>query len=452
MHEHLTPLTDVPQGLFWSAPTSIDSDFTADDPLALDYLNQQIGLLLFPGFTTRTNRAQYYAVVLYGLHVVQRAIEKYGLAGDDDTRMRLFERWERCWALATMEYRQGEIDRGDPDAMRGVRGVKRAWFKGTKHLPLDFELISRQSELGGLGAYLSSLRFHQLVGQGSLRVTPLAQDIVDAFWSEKQVRDMSAIYEEYVLAGMKPDVKTWARTNTSGRLTLKGLGLRSSLSSITEQKRTAQQERLWNILFALARNKGPLLLAQQLIAANDEGVQDPESLLDGMLRDRWGRLDADVKQLVALSLSFGRVARSLLNCFNKAYRHVQEDGWNSDYGAVAESAFSRESEEELGELTRALMNSPPVSRIDGLPFHGPGFMSLVRSIGDGSAIDKLQSVLSFHGQVQLTRRGAAPWLKRERSRLIMQLPGYSGFHTPAPFPPLKLNTVRQLLRDLGRLP
>lgn len=449
MHELLLPVDCASAGIFWSAPAVFDSEFAAEDPLALDYLGQQVGLWLFPGFTTRTSRAQYYAVVLYGLHMVQRAIETYDLAGDDEVRTRLFERWERCWALATMESRSGELDRGDPDAMRGVRGARRAWFPGKTPLPLDFELISRQSELGGLGAYLSSLRYHQLVGHGSLRVTPLAQEIVDSFWSEKGKRDMVPVYEDYILSGMKPDVKTWARANPSGRLTLEGLGRRSCLTSIMEQGRSAQRERLWNVLFALAPNRGTMQLAQCLIAANADGVQDSEPLLDGMAQGRWGTLDAEVRQFSELGLTFGRVARVLLDCFNRAYQRVEEDGWNSDPVAVAAAAFPREVDEELRLMARALTDSAQVSRLDGLTFHGPGFMTLVRSMGEGTAVDKLQPLLRFHGQVQQTRRGSAPWLKQERGKLIMQLPGYAGHRTPATFPSLKLNTVRQLLRDLG---
>jgi hypothetical protein len=67
-----------PEGLFWSAPLDSESDFTAEDPLALDYLGQQVGLWLFQGFTTRTSRAQYYAVVLYGLYLAEKAIHQYG--------------------------------------------------------------------------------------------------------------------------------------------------------------------------------------------------------------------------------------------------------------------------------------------------------------------------------------------------------------------------------------
>ncbi|MGB1016414.1 MAG: hypothetical protein ACPG4T_19910, partial [Nannocystaceae bacterium] len=156
--------------MFWSAPLDVDTDFNADDPLALDYLGQQVGLWLFPGLTTRTTRAQYYAMVLKGLALVETACKRYQLGYDDRTRVRLFERWERFWALASMESRGGQLERSDPDSMRGVRGVKRTWLRGKKPLPLDFRLISRQSQLGGLGAYLSSLRAHQLVRPRSLQV------------------------------------------------------------------------------------------------------------------------------------------------------------------------------------------------------------------------------------------------------------------------------------------
>lgn len=150
----LEALEALPKGLFWSAPLASDSDFTAEDPLALDYLGQQVGLWLFRGFTTRTGRAQNFAVVLYGLHLADEAVRKYGYPGDDKKRTELFERWERFWALATLESRKGQLPRGDEDAMRGVQGATRAWFPGPKPLPLDFPLIERQSELGGLGAYL----------------------------------------------------------------------------------------------------------------------------------------------------------------------------------------------------------------------------------------------------------------------------------------------------------
>lgn len=163
-------LSDLSSLAFWTAPPSADTDFGAEDPLALDYLAQQVGLWLFPGFTTRTSRAQYYAAVLYGLELADRAIDHFGLPNEDAQRIELFERWERFWSLATVEYRRGLMERSDPDNMRGVRGVRNVWRSGERPLPLEFQLLSRQSELGGLGAYLSSLRRYGLVSPGTLRL------------------------------------------------------------------------------------------------------------------------------------------------------------------------------------------------------------------------------------------------------------------------------------------
>lgn len=173
--------------LFWSAPVE-GSELGAEDPLALDYLAQQVGLFLLPALTTRSSRAQAFAMVLYGLSLAERAIAEYGLSADDDTRRTLFERWERFWALASLESRNGHIQRGDSDAMRGIRGAARAWFPGDRDLPLDYPLISRQLELGHLGAYLAPLRASQLVVPGTLRPTPAADAVIESFWGEPDDR------------------------------------------------------------------------------------------------------------------------------------------------------------------------------------------------------------------------------------------------------------------------
>jgi hypothetical protein len=296
MSPGLRLLEHPPDGLFWSTPLASDSDFTLEDPLALDYLGQQVGLWLFRGFTTRTNRAQNYAVVVYGLHLAEIALRKYDYAGDDETRTRLVERWERFWALATFERRNGEIAPGDDDAMRGMRGAKRAWFPGEAPLPLDFPLISRQNELGGLGAYLTTLREYGLVFPGTLRVTPAAAAILDAFWGEGET---GHLYEAYALEAL--DFRNAAIARKKGRVALAGIGSRSRLSCLVRRSRTKQQQRLREALFLNARDSSTLLLSERLIAAHRDGALD--------------------------ALAFGRVARLLLARFDRVYGYVDEHGW-----------------------------------------------------------------------------------------------------------------------------
>lgn len=80
--------------LAWSAPRLAGSDFTPEDPLAIDHLQQQVGNRLWPGFTTRTSRAFYFVMVCYGVRMVDELLPVHGLAPTDENRRRLFERWE----------------------------------------------------------------------------------------------------------------------------------------------------------------------------------------------------------------------------------------------------------------------------------------------------------------------------------------------------------------------
>ena len=444
----LAALEAPPEGLFWSEPLSLESDFKKEDPLALDYLGQQMGLWLFRGFTTRTNRAQYYAVVLYGLHLADKAVRKYGYPGDDGTRTRLFERWERFWALATLEFRGGALERGDEDAMRGVRGATRAWRGGNTPLPLDFPLISRQSELGGLGAYLSSLREYGLVFPGSLRVTPAAGEIIDSFWSEPRERNWGHLYEEYAFKALDLESPTVARS--SGRLTLAGLGKRSRLSSLVRRKRTAQQGRLWNALFVAARDGSTHPLAERLVAAHSDGVDAPETLLEGLLVGRWEKLASDLFNKVEVALAFGRLARALLRRFDRAYGYVDEHGWVADFDAVAEASFLGNEAAELHGLCKTVRSAHDTHRFRNLQYHGPDFLKLVEKLTTSDATDSLNHLLEFHRSVQRSRRGGGAWLRVEQGKLVVQVTGYNGHKSEPGFPGLKLHVVRRLLADLGR--
>jgi hypothetical protein len=443
----LTAFERPPPGLFWSAPLATDSDFTLEDPLALDYLGQQVGLWLFSGFTTRTARAQNYAVVLYGLHLADKAVRELGVRGDDATRIRLFERWEQFWALATLESRSGEVARGSDDSMRGIRGAKRAWFPGAGPLPLGYPLISRQSELGSLGAYLTSLREYRLVISGSLRPTPAAREILDAFWSEPRDHDWNRMFEDYAMQALDLGKTTIARQH--GRLTLAGVGKRSRLTAILG--RPEQQARLWNALFLHARDDSTLALANQLIASAKDGIRDSERLLEDMAASRWGSLPPSVLAKVELALAFGRVARLLLGRFDAAYGTVDQGGWVVDSAEVAVAAFPPDEITQLREAVSRLLECEDVRRFKSLAFHGPPFVSLLSRLAVGTPLTLLERTLAFHRAVQRVRRGGGGWLRDDGGKLVMQVAGYNGYKTPAPFPTLKLGVVSRLLRDLGKL-
>ena len=82
----LATLGDPGRALLWVAPVADDSELATEDPLALDYIAQQVGLMLLPALTTRSSRAQAFAMVLYGLALAERAIAKYGEPATDESR------------------------------------------------------------------------------------------------------------------------------------------------------------------------------------------------------------------------------------------------------------------------------------------------------------------------------------------------------------------------------
>lgn len=445
----LHPLSTPPSGLFWSAPLDHDTDFTAEDPLALDYLGQQVGNWLFPGFTTRTGRAQYYLVVLYGLQLVELAIHHYGYPGDDDTRTRLFERWERLWALATLEYRGGELARGDADAMRGVRGAKRTWTNGSKPLPIDFVLISRQNELAGLGAYLSSLRHYRLVVEHTLRPSRAARELINDFWSESGTRGRSHSYERFALAALAPQCSSIPRQ--SEHVTLALVGQKTRLSAIRDRHRQATREQLWQLLFEGARDPTTLPLARQIEAADRAGVLDTAALLEGMRRGDWGELDQGPHELVGLALAFGELAVSLLDHFDRCYEAVFEAGWIANADSVASAVFSRPKTQLLRKRCATLLEHPMRSRFRELHFHGRPLLKLCSELASTNPATCLDALLSYHRQVQHSRRGGGAWIRQAGSKLTLQVTHYRGYRSEVAFPNFKLWTVRSLLRDLGRL-
>ena len=341
------------------------------------------------------------------------------------------------------------------------------WFQGTRTgcggfavlhalgspanrpLPLDFPLISRQSELGGLGAYLTSLREYGLVFPGTLRVTPAAREILDAFWSEPGERDVSHLYRGYALEALNFDATSIARK--SGRLTLAGLGKRSRLSSLAHRGRKKQQDRLWNALFLASRDGSTLPLAKRVVDAHKDGVLDAEPLLEGMLANRWGKLAPDVASKVEVALAFGRLARVLLVRFDRAYGYVDQHGWVADFDAVADAGFPADEANELRSCCAAVLSAHEARRFRKLQFHGPELLTLLNKLTTSGPNESLMHLIAFHKSVQRSRRGGGSWLREEQGKLVMQVAGYNGYKSEAVFPNFKLNVVRRLLEDLGRL-
>lgn len=438
------------KSIFWGAAVTGDSEMATEDPLALDYVAQQIGMLLLPPFTTRSTRAQGFAMVAYGLHLVERAIDAQGLSDTDEIRRELFERWERFWALATLEHRGGPLPRGDRDAMRGVRGAQRAWSDGSRPLPLDFQMISRQQELGSLGAYLVPLRRSGLVVDGTVRPSPAALDLIDAFWDERGEGAHISRFEGYALAALDPERKTIERKY--GGLTLSTVGERSRLTSLIQRKREAQQARLFDALFRYARDNTTLAVAGLVQRAVQAGIGRARDLLSAALDGSLGELDSELRELLVTARAFGDVMTALLEAFDRAYVALDRAGWIVSRDAVIAAAFPIEATQDLRQAATALLGTPRVYQIRGLPMHGAAFLALIEDLRTAAPAEAFDRLLGYHGAVQHDRRRGEGWMRAEGERLMLGVTTYTARPDGARYPSFKLDVVRSLLVDTGRLP
>jgi len=442
----LIPLARPAEVLLWAAPLPGDSEFVLEDPLALDYLGQQIGYFLLPALTTRSGQAQYFAVVLYGLDLAERALKEYQLPDTDDVRRQLFERWERLWALATLESRHGVLGRGHPDGMRGARGVTKAWFSGEAPLPRDYPLISRQSELGGLGAYLVPLRDLGLVYPGSLRITPAAASIVDAFWGEPGTAHMQR-FDNWAMHVLAPACTRVERKFQNFRLST--FGERSRLTAILG--RQAQQDRLFEAI--LERAPAPTLAVARLIGqAARRGVNEPREVIEAVLGGHCGPTDASLRDLFVLALAFGDAAVALRDCFDAIYTAVTDAGFIAARSLVVAQALTSERLEGLRRAVAALLAAPELARLQRLPMHGRVFLQLAEELTGAAPDDVLERLLAFHRRIQRERTTGDSWISHDAGDLRIAQTRYTGHRLEARYPAFKINVVRNLLETTGRLP
>lgn len=436
------------RALFWTAPASANNELATEDPLGFDYVAQQIGLLLLPALTTRSTRAQGFAMVLYGLALADRAVAHYGLPATDEERRKRFEPWERFWALAALEYKKG-MPRGDWDTMRGIRGVKAIWKPGDGPLPLRFKMISRQQELGNLGAYLVPLRRAGLVADGTLRPTPAAHEIIENFWDERRDRDHVGRFDDYALTALDPKRAHIDRKH--GTLSLATVGDRSRLLSLVERNRAAQQRRLDTAIFERRTDANTQRLAQIVAEASQRNITASEHVLDGAASGAFGAVAEPLQSLIVTALAFGRFVQHALNAFDRAYQHIQSAGLMVDTANVVRAVFDANAVKSIADASRALQGSPAVSEIRGFPMHGAACLRLASALTEADGATMLRLLLEYHSVVQRDRRRGSGWIREDREKLLLGVSSYSARAGQLRFPSYKLDAVRVLLCDVGRL-
>ena len=440
--------------IFWSSSLSPASEFVADDPLALDYIAQQIGILLLPGLTTRTSRAGYYTMVLYGLTLAEEAVERFGLPKRDAVIQQLFERWERFWAMSVSRLHRGRIPPEDRDAMRGINGAKRAARSSPgERVPVNYKLIERQTELGALGAYLSSLRFYELVQEGTLVPTKLGRDLASLFWGDGG-HLLQGSFREYALKAMEPSRRTLPARH--GTFTIERVGELSRLGAV--RSRPKLQQKLWQALFtAPSRKASPDHTPEMvglLVKASQEGVISPKEIMVGATRGRWGEVVSnDLRRLLKLAVVFENFAAWARATFDDVYRCVEDAGYILSREHLTAEAMPEEVCVGGARLAARLIEHPSATKLKELPTHGAGLLQLASACETASPEVILESLLASHQRVQTDRRHTGGWLRAEEDKVVAELRGYTAARAGAAgwTHDFKLGALRSLLRDLGRV-
>jgi hypothetical protein len=437
--------------LLWTLPRLPSADFTPEDPLAIDYLGQQVGNWLWPGFTTRTSRTGYYVMVVYGLKLAEELIERHGLPRTDATVRLIFERWEKLWALAICASYDGEVP--GEDGLRGLRGTQR-YFEEARggEFHLDFRLLARQLELGALGAYLTSLRRHGLVAENRLRPSPLGAQLADRMWGGPgSVHNAS---HQFVLENLARDARTVQQQ--VGRVTLTSLGERARLSRLASRQDV--QQLLWRQLFISHPPPADLALlpvmAECLVAAHADGVHQPRPFLEGLLAERWGPLDSSLKEVIAIAMNYGDLSSHLRSAFDRAYRAVVDGGLQAPFAEVAARAFPDEYREETSRVVETWRgNQEAQRRFAALSTHGAGFVACLRSMAVRDPESALTSLLDLHLRVQRDRGHRSGWLRHDGTLVLLEMAGYRRWSLdPAQWVVgYKHGAMVQILRDLGRI-
>lgn len=434
--------------LFWSLAPEESGEFTPEDPLAQEYLAQQVGNWLFPGFTTRTNRANYYVMVLYGLMAVEEALRRAREHQGDRAFKDYFERFERFWAMSVVHSFGGEVPEGE--RMRGVRGVLRKYAESAaESLPLDYLLISRQIELGALGAYLTSLRHHELVERDGMRVTPRGRELGEAFFFAPDENKHYGQYDEYVQQLLVPGTTQIPARN--GLITLQRMGEVGRLGRIRE--RSGLQDTLHRILFRETADRTTQQLGQIIVDADSQGLRSAKSVFSAVAEGHF-TAEPELRELCRLACRYAELSTHLRRLFDSLYVNISGRGYLAALADVVPYWLPTQQLAELQAAARDLIDSPAATRLGTLPVHGAAFLQLTRRCCEASAHQVAELLIEYHGSVQRERGRNGGWMRLLSNKVRVELSSFSATWVEGSgwMQDFKFGAIRTLLADLGRIP
>ena len=404
--------------IFWMKYSPLEGNVSATDPLAFDYLAQQLGYLPLPNFTGRTSRARYYSMVCYGLYICEAAIGRSQIFYNDESVMKFFEIYEKYWAYAVILSYNGELKERDniEAGLRGKRGAIKAFNQKIRGLGNEYRLLSRQLELGGLGAYRSSLEKFGLINRSSLSLTMSGRELAESFLPVDN--RMRVQYDELVI----DSVLNERIIEKKGNASIRTFGEYTRLD-FYRQNHFNTKEQL--VIRKSIIESEPITLATSKMVHETKPFLKNDLISGIRFLSSYDSLKADeiyVSDCFKTILAFEQLSTALNDLFCTLLNVAYENGGMIPLADIEIVAHPFHVDIYSRELATILAGSPKYKEIL-VSYYGDEFARLVISIIRGlSPIQLVNTILTMHWEVA-AKRQSSRWIDQDGQMLI----AYSGY-------------------------
>lgn len=400
--------------LSWTKYAPLEDETSVLDPLAFDYFAQTLGNVVLPSFTTRTSRARYYSMVCYGIYISKKYLQLEGKPYYEKDILEIFKLYEKYWARAVVENYQGNLFERDGKErdFRGKRGALKSYEKNITTLGLEYKFLSRQLELGGLGAYRTSLEALQLV-DASLNLTHKGENLAKKFVD-------IGIYDKLVLKSIKEQ----RIVMKEGRGSVKSFGYHTSLDGFINFDEYHEEE--IELLKDYILNDAKSIIPVSYIYDNYD-YDNPNAMktIEDISTSN-GKNDGEVYIIRGYKtiLAFEKLAIEFNRLWCSIIKAAEEQ-----FGTITIGECVQASEEILDDIFENNYIGDLVTRQNYISilesYHGGSFNIFISKYSKGDSVDHksfIMDLIKYHIKVMEKRRSGA-WIAIDGNNIIV-LTGY----------------------------
>lgn len=432
--------------LSWTRYSPLEDETSILDPLALDYFAQVLGNIILPSFTTRTSRARYYSMVCYGIYISREYLEQLGEIYYEKDILDVFKLFEKFWASSVIEYyfssRNGIYERdGRERGLRGKRGAITAYHNKIMSLANEYKFLTRQLELGGLGAYRTSMESLELIKQDL--------NLTNKGWNLAKTFGVNNSNDNIVLKAIKNKVIV----KKVGRTTLNSFGYHTCLDGFTfnDFRHVEEKQLLKEYVLDDTQNYTSISFIYNNCIDNDpwEGIKricNIEPTTDEQLR---------VIEAYKTIQNFEVLSIAIYQLWCNIIKLAEENIGRISISQCAIICKPRIDEIITSQLIYKLMTSAYYLNI-AESLHGINLDGFISKFYNADAIDYsafIIELIKYHGSI-MDRRNSGAWMIIDGGDIIV----LTGYNYPKRFEDIlylhnyKIPNIVDLIEDLGWKP